>query len=216
MTKPIYCISGLGTDEKIFDNLRLDGYELKFIPWIKPGKTESITEYATRMASYITDELPVLLGVSFGGMMGIEIAKQVPIQKLILVSSIKSPLEMPKWMRVAGKMRLNKIIPIRSYKFTEKIDNRRLGVSNEQELLMVRDYRQKADPVYLEWAVHQVLNWRNNWLPDNLVHIHGDMDKIFPIKKTTPTHVIKAGTHMIIYNRAKEIAECIEKELTHY
>lgn len=214
MEKIIYCISGLGVDERVFDNLKLNDYALKYIPWLQPSPKESIKEYAARMAAAIKHESPIVLGVSFGGMMGIEIAKQVSLQKLIIVSSIKSEIEMPKWMRVIGKIKLHKVLPSKPpYKLTEKIDNRRLGVSTEEERMMVRAYRKKADPVYLDWAIDKILNWKNDWQPDNLVHIHGDKDRIFPIKKINPTHVIRDGTHMIIYNRAKEVAACIEKEL---
>jgi hypothetical protein len=39
------------------------------------------------------------------------------------------------------------------------------------------------------------------------------MDKIFPIKKIRPTHIVKKGPHMMVYNRAKEIGEVIDNEL---
>jgi len=213
MEKIIYCISGLGADERVFDNLELAGYQLRYVPWLKPDKNETIEAYASRMSAHIQHDAPIVIGVSFGGMMAIEISRFMKLQKLIIVSSIRSTKEMPSWMRMAGKIRLNKVIPIKPYTFTERIDNRRLGVSNEQEKLMVRAYRKKVDPVYLDWAVDKILNWKNDFEPDNLVHIHGDKDRIFPIKKLNPNHVIKAGTHMIIYNRAKDVAACIEKEL---
>ena len=135
------------------------------------------------------------------------------LQRLIIVSSIKSTVELPGWMKIAGKIKLNKLIPSKSYQFTEKIDNNRLGVSTKEERDMVRIYRKNADPVYLDWAIHQILNWKNDWQPDNIIHIHGDKDKIFPIKKINPTHIIKEGTHMIIYNRANEVGEFILQEL---
>src|SRR5450432_139063 len=207
MKQVIYCISGLGADEKIFSNLHFRGYELKYIPWLRPHKNEKIAAYARRMAACIEHSSPVLLGVSFGGMIGIEIARQMPVKKLILISSIKSSAELPRWMKVAGKLKLNKILPVRSYTFTEKIDNRRLGVSNEEEKLMARAYRRSADSVYINWAIHQVLNWSNNWQPDHITHLHGENDRIFPVKKITGAHIIKGGTHMMIYNRAGEISE---------
>jgi pimeloyl-ACP methyl ester carboxylesterase len=213
MKRRIYCISGLGTDEKIFSNLQMNEYELRFIPWIIPHKNERIDRYAARMAELIKEDSPILLGVSFGGMIGIEIAKKMPLQKLILVSSVKTVIELPRWMKLAGNLQLNKLLPIRSNKLTEKIDNSRLGVSNEEEREMVKAYRKNANKVYLTWAVHQVINWKNDWQPDNIIHIHGDKDRIFPIKKIQPTHIIKEGTHMIIYNRAREVGACIEKEL---
>jgi len=213
MKKTIYCISGLGADEKIFDNFRLHGYRLQHIPWLVPHKKESIQAYAKRMAASITDEAPVLIGVSFGGMVGIEIAKQRALRRLIIISSIKSTAELPGWMKLVGKMQLNKLLPTKSMKITEKLDNDRLGVSTEEEKRLVRNYRKNANPAYVNWAINQVLNWKNEWQPDNLIHIHGDKDKMFPVKKINATHVIAGGTHLMVYNRAAEISGCIEKEL---
>jgi len=213
MGKIIYCISGLGADEKVFDRLELNGHELRHIPWLSPNKKETIAEYARRMREAINSPDPVLLGVSFGGMVGIEIAKQIQLEKLILVSSIKNLRELPSWMRLAGQMQLNRLLPIRSYKITRKIDNHRLGVSNKEEEMMVQAYRNAADPVYLTWAVNEVLNWKNDWQPQNIIHIHGDKDKIFPIKKVFADHVIKDGTHLMIYNRAIEISGILRQVL---
>jgi esterase/lipase len=213
MKKHIYCISGLGADEKIFTNLHIKGYELRYIPWIRPHKKEQIEGYAKRMREYIKEDSAVLLGVSFGGMMGIEIAKQMPLHKLIIVSSIKSSGEMPRWMKAAGTLKLHKLLPTRLHRYTEKIDNVRLGVSTKEEKEMVRAYRKNADLVFVDWAIHQILNWKNDWQPDNIIHIHGDRDKIFSVKKSNPTCIIKDGTHMMIYNRAREISELIGSEL---
>lgn len=213
MQQHIHCISGLGADEKVFSNLSVSGCELKYVPWLKPHKKEKIVSYAQRMADQITEPSPVILGVSFGGMMGIEIAKLTHVRQLFIISSIKSVQELPSWMRIVGKMQLNKLLPTRSYKYTEKVDNNRLGVSTQEEREMVRAYRRNADPQYLEWAINEVVNWKNNWQPENIVHIHGDRDKIFPVKKLKDIHIIKEGTHMMIYNRAAEIGAHIEKSI---
>jgi pimeloyl-ACP methyl ester carboxylesterase len=213
MSKAIYCISGLGADEKIFTNLHLEGYELKHIPWMRPVKAESIDAYASRMAALIHEDNPILLGVSFGGMVAIEIARQRPVQKLILVSSIKCIDELPGWMKLAGRLKLNRLIPIHSYKMAGAIGNYRLGVTNEEEKKLVKAYRRAADPLYVQWAVNQIINWKNKWIPGQALHIHGDRDSIFPIKKIKNACVVKNATHLLIYNRAQEVAEFIRKEL---
>lgn len=165
------------------------------------------------MGEKIQHPSPVLLGVSFGGMIGIEIAKQIPLAKLIIVSSIKTANELPGWMKLTGKFQLHKILPTRSYKITERYDNRRLGISNEEERKLVNAYREKMDPVYYNWAVHQVLNWKNNWYPADIVHIHGDHDKIFPVKNLDPTHIIRGGSHIMMLNKAEEVSQCINSVL---
>lgn len=209
----IYCLSGLGADEKIFRNLRLKGYVLKHLPWLRPHKGETIQAYAARMAEGIDEENPVLIGVSFGGMVSIEIARQRPVRKLILVSSIKSRVELPRWMRIAGLLKLNRFLPVHSTPFTERFDNERLGVSNEEEKELVRGYRRSADRVYQQWAINEIVNWQNEWVPDQLVHIHGEHDKMFPLKKIRADHIIAGATHFMVYNRAADVSDCINKIL---
>jgi pimeloyl-ACP methyl ester carboxylesterase len=207
--KAIYCISGLGADEKAFSRLKIDGYKLVYLPWLLPHKNESIAEYAIRMSAGITEKNPVLMGLSFGGMMSIEISKVIAAEKVILISSIKSSGELPWWMITAGRLRLNKIVSMKSYRILEPVQNRFLGVKNKDEISMVRNYRKNAPEVYTNWAINEVLNWRNTWQPPVLVHIHGDKDKMFPLKNVSPTHVIKGGGHFMIMNKAAEVSELI-------
>lgn len=209
----LYCLSGLGADEKVFRHLRLDGYTLKHIPWLRPHRGETVEAYAARMAEGITEPNPILLGVSFGGMISIEIARQRPVKKLILISTVKSVSELPRWMRVAGRLRLNRLMPIRYYKFTERLGNYRLGVSSEEEKQLVRGYRESSDRVYLAWAINTILNWKNEWVPPATIHIHGDGDRIFPCKTIRADYVIKNATHLMIYNRADDVSDCIRKAL---
>lgn len=213
MSERIYCISGLGADEKIFANLSIPGFELVHVPWLRPEKREQTPVYAQRMAAQIGTVNPILLGVSFGGMMGIEIAKLMPLKQLFIVSSVKGRQELPAWMKCAGTLQLNKILPVKSNRFTEGLDNRTLGVSNAAELAMVRHYRKTADPVYINWAINEVLNWKNDWQPEGIVHIHGTKDRMFPVKKIRNAQLIEGGTHLMIYNRAPEIAAVINTVL---
>ena len=212
--KTIYCISGLGADEKAFSKLKIDeGYRLKFIPWMIPIQTESIEQYAARMLKQIEDPAPILLGLSFGGIMCTEIAKLITVKKIIIVSSIKTSNELPSWMRTAAWLGLNKLIPLRSTRLTAPIQNRMLGVSNKEDLQIAQYYRKHADKSYIKWAVHQVINWQNKWIPPCLFHIHGDNDKMFPIKKVNPDFIVKNGGHFMIMNRAGEVSSCINSTL---
>lgn len=111
--KTIYCISGLGADERAFSKLNVEAYQLKVIPWLQPLQKETIEAYAKRMMVAIDEENPILMGLSFGGMLCIEISKQIAVQKIIIISSIKSYTELPLWMKAAGRLKLNKIVPIR-------------------------------------------------------------------------------------------------------
>ncbi|MEN9571587.1 MAG: hypothetical protein RL172_2818 [Bacteroidota bacterium] len=211
--KNIYCISGLGADEKAFARINIPGYKLLHLTWIMPQKNEPISQYAARMAACINDEAPILMGLSFGGMMCIEIAKHKPGARLILLSSIQHRRQIPLWMRACGRLKLNQLIPIYSYSFLEPVQNKFIGVSTPAEKEMVRAYRKNVSIPYLRWAIHQVLNWQNNWQPPIIHHIHGDADKIFPIKNVQPDCVIKGGGHLMIMNKAVEVNQLLQQLL---
>lgn len=207
--KTIYCISGLGADEKAFSKLRIKGFELKIIRWLLPQPGETLPHYAGRMRKDIKEENPILMGLSFGGMVCTEIAKQIPVKKIILISSIKSAKELPLWMKTVAALKLHKIIPLKSTKLTEPLQNSFLGVINEEDKAVAANYRRGVDPVYINWAVNQALNWKNNWLHPEIYQVHGDKDKIFPVKNIKSSYTIKNGGHFMIMNKADEVSNCI-------
>jgi pimeloyl-ACP methyl ester carboxylesterase len=211
--KHIYCISGFGADERVFSKLNFETLEFHFLPWLDPVKNESIESYAKRMSEGIIHADPVLLGLSFGGIMSIEIAKLVSTSKIILISSIKTFREMPLWMRLTGKLKLDKAVPLKTFTLIEPIENYNLGIENKEELKLVREYRTTISQQYTNWATHRIINWRNEWIPPNLVHIHGGSDHIFPIKNSNPDYVIPGGGHFMIMNRAAEVNDIIKKVL---
>ena len=212
--KKIYCISGLGADEGAFSRLDIYGHQLVYLPWLLPEKNESIDAYARRMSVLITDENPIIMGLSFGGMIAIEIAKFLPVNKIILISSIISMNELPAWMKSVAILKLNKMFTMRSHKVMEPIQNRMLGVSkNSAEIEMVRNYRKNAPVIYTTWAINEVVNWRNKFKHPSVFHIHGDNDKMFPIKKLSPTYVVKGGGHFMIMNKAAEVSAYINSIL---
>ena len=99
--KTIYCIPGLGADEKCFQYLDLSFVQPVFINWIQPFKNETLHDYAMRIKQqFIHDENPVIFGLSLGGMIAVEIAKAIPSAKVIIISSAKTKNEIPFYWKI--------------------------------------------------------------------------------------------------------------------
>ena len=110
----LYCVPGLGASPKIFENLDLpeDRIDIHFLEWKIPlSLEETIEHYAERMCRDIHHKNPILLGVSFGGVMVQEMAKVIDTKKIILVSSIKSHHELPNRLRVIRNTKAYKLFP---------------------------------------------------------------------------------------------------------
>ena len=107
----IYCISGLGADERVLKKLAIAGVNFIYLPWVKPANADTVASYAAKMAATIPEKDPVILGLSFGGMLGVEIAKIMPVKKLFLISSAKTKHELGEDPAVIRFLNKYKLIP---------------------------------------------------------------------------------------------------------
>jgi pimeloyl-ACP methyl ester carboxylesterase len=136
----IYCISGLGADERVFSKLKLPEVQFLYLKWLIPLKAERIEAYAKRMCGQMSlpggDQVPagplILMGVSFGGMMAIEMAKHISVAKVILISSVKSRRELPAGIKLAAALGLYRLIPSRQAAWMRSIGNYFLGAEEEE------------------------------------------------------------------------------------
>jgi len=211
MSKPVYLFSGLGADERVFQNLDLTECDVTFIKWVAPFKDESIVDYAARLLTQITTQEPILIGLSFGGMMAIEVAKLIPVKKVILISSAKTKKEIPFYFRWAGALRLNKLLPARLLKSANAFTYWYFGVVDNSERKMLQVILNDTDPMFLKWAIDKIVHWKNVTVSDNAVHIHGTKDRILPLRYVKADHTIPGGGHFMVWNKADEIAALIKK-----
>ena len=96
----IFLIPGLGADCRIYKNIDLQGYDVVYIEWIDPAKTDTLATYAQKLIDkYHIVPGSIVIGNSLGGMLAMEIAKKVDLNKTILISSIKTVGEAPLYFK---------------------------------------------------------------------------------------------------------------------
>lgn len=219
MNEHIYLISGLGADERVFQNLDFGRLRPTFIQWIEPKDNETIQDYALRLSEQIVTNKPIILGVSFGGMIAIEIAKQIDYQQIILISSAKTKTEIPLIYRILGRLKLHRLIPISLFKQANILTYWFFGMNKKAEREMLKSILNDTDSTFLKWAMDAIITWKNEVIIDKLVHFHGDNDRILPIKNIVKVDlIIPNGGHLMVFNRANVIndAHIIESSgLTH-
>jgi pimeloyl-ACP methyl ester carboxylesterase len=207
--KNIYFLSGLGADERVFHKIKLENYNVIHVKWITPLLEESIEDYALRLTEQIITSQPILVGLSFGGMMAVELAKHIGTEKIILISSSKNKTEIPFYYKLAGKMQLHKIIRARFLVRANKITNKIFSVRSSEDKKIISSMMGASDVVFLNWAIDKILHLKNEVVHKNLIHIHGSADRILPIRFINADIVIKDGTHLMIMNKAEEVQKKI-------
>ncbi|MFA6059672.1 MAG: alpha/beta hydrolase [Taibaiella sp.] len=206
----IYMFSGLGADSLAFQNLHLPGYKLVYVDWIPPQKSESLEHYASRIKSRITTPDPIVVGLSFGGMVAVEVAKQMRVRKLILISSAKTKHDLATGSFFLFKnLRLYKIIPGSLLKQTNFMVYALFGIKSEKDKKALTEILKSNDPHFFRWAMNNILSWKNETIPPHLIHIHGTSDKIIPYRAVKADYGIKGGGHFMVLNHADTISNII-------
>ncbi len=213
----MYCMPGLGANPKIFKNISFpeNRFELHYLEWKIPlSVDETLENYAYRMSKEIKHKKPVLLGVSFGGILSQEIAKIIPVHKLILISTVKTCYELPTRLRLIQMTNAYKLFPLKIVENLDEYKKYFLGDFLKKRAELYEMYLSVKDATYMKWALYNVLHWQQKTPPNNYVHIHGNNDHVFPSKHLKDFILIEKGTHIMILQKATLISEIICKNLT--
>ncbi len=212
----VYFVPGMAAGKEIFKNIVLpeDRFEMHILEWLIPEKNESMTAYAKRMTAGITEPNPVLVGVSFGGVVVQEMAQFLELKELIIISSVKSDTELPMRLKLAGKTGVYKLIPTRLMLSASDLTKFSVGPRSKKRLEIYQHFLYVRDKRYLDWAIKNMVRWQEKKPHRKIIHIHGDKDVIFPIKNIDDCIVLEGGTHIMLLNKGKQVSEKLVAALT--
>lgn len=208
----LYCISGLGADERVFQYLDLSFARPVFINWINPLPGETLEAYASRLKEkFIGEEDPLIIGLSLGGMLATEIAKQLPKANVIIISSAKTRKELPFYWRIFRRIPLYKVLSYSLVKQTPAIQEYFLGAGSELSRQYEKTVIDRGNMHFYKWAIGAIVSWENKTVPSNVFHIHGSNDRLLPMRFVKPNFVINNGGHLMIIENAAEVSAVLKQ-----
>lgn len=214
----IYLIPGLGTDGRIFSKLipLLNAKDIECLEYREPlSIKETIPEYAQRLVAELPplDEPPILIGMSMGGTIATEMSKLMPHQHLVIISSFKHQSEVPLLFKIARLLPLHRLVPAWYVRLTVPFFARLLRICNREDSLLIKDMLYDRSPQHFAWGRRAIVKWDNQHYPERFVHINGTKDHVFRKANKQITHPIEGGTHNMVVDRAREVAEIINREV---
>jgi pimeloyl-ACP methyl ester carboxylesterase len=210
---PVYFMPGLAASSQIFERIVLPAaiFETVLLEWEIPVDNESLVHYAERMAQKITHDSPVLVGVSFGGILVQEMSRFIDVRKVVIISSVKNCEEFPLKFKIAKTTKAYKLIPTTLFANIEALSHFSFGPKINQKLKLYEKFLRVRDKQYLDWAVEQIILWPRAITDPKVIHIHGDQDDVFPSKNIQDFIVVKGGTHAMILVKYKWFNEHLPK-----
>lgn len=211
--KHVYFVPGMAAGFEIFRNIKFpeNQFEVHILEWLIPEGSETLLEYAKRMAAMVLEPNAILIGVSFGGVVVQEMNSFLKLDKLIIISSVKTRKELPSRMKFASLTKIYKLLPTGLVLSADDLTKFAVGPKSKKRLKLYQEYLQVRDKKYLDWAIEKMMNWSRTEGIKGVIHLHGDRDPVFPIKYIEDCIVIKGGTHIMILNKAREISDKLLK-----
>lgn len=207
-----YCISGIGANEKVFHQLKLD-FEYIPIKWVATESTETLKDYAFKLCEQVdTTEPFVLIGVSYGGMLATEMNKFIHPEKTILISSTATSKELPRILRFFGSIKLIHLVPSFFFTVPPFIIFWFFGINTKEGKRMITEIIRGIDKKFTKLSVKKILEWENLEIAPNTLRIHGDRDRLLPAPLNVEYIEVKNAGHFMIGNRVEEVSEILNRE----
>ena len=209
----VYLMPGMAANPTIFEHIKLpeDNFKIHWLEWVIPIHDESIEDYAKGLAKNVQHENSVLIGVSFGGIIVQEMSKFLSLKKLIIISSVKTRVELPRRMKIAKSTKAYKLIPTRLISNVEALAKYAFGETALKRIELYKKYLSVSDKQYLDWAIEQMVCWKQEKAIPNIIHIHGEKDAVFPLYNIKNCITVSGGSHIMIINKFKWFNENLPK-----
>jgi len=207
----IFLIAGLGADTRLYNNIDLGDNDVTPVDWIEPNEIDTLSTYAQKLIhQYFITNNSVVIGVSLGGMLAVEIAKQVKLNKAILISTIKNIDEAPWYFKFFKTVPVHKLISGRMLGKLGYFIKPLFGHMGEHDAWLFHDMVRRSSPKFLKWAIDAALKFNNQVVLPNVYHLAGDKDLIFNYKNIKDPIIIKGGTHIMVFDKAKQINKILK------
>lgn len=211
----VYLIPGQGADERLYKNIHLDSvFEVRHIHYFTPEKDWNMHDFARELSKQIdTTQSFSIVGVSLGGMLATEMNDFLKPENVIVISSAKSRLELPFRYRFQKTIPIYKLFPPFLVKAGARVMQPIVEPDRMKDPKTFNAMLKAKDPLFLKRTIKMILEWKRIKYDENIIHIHGGMDKTIPARNVAFDYLIEDGSHMMVLTRGQLVSEILNNSL---
>lgn len=208
MTRPLFLLPGIGGDERLFDAQRAVR-DIRTVIWIPPAhRRETMAQYAQRLAAQLPIDVPFDLGgSSFGGMVALELARCLAPRNVFLFGSCRSPQSIAPSLRALRW--LAPVVPDRMLHPPSSLQcpvARWFGATTAAHIRIFADMLASTPLEFIRWASNAIATWKGvSELPMPIHHVHGERDRLIPVRRVHADRVISGAGHLLNVTHANDV-----------
>lgn len=207
-----YLIPGMGADHRIYEQCDIKHGKIHHLDWIPAKGAKSLQEYATLISDRIQTENNIIIGSSMGGMVTVELAKQINPLAAILISAPIGRQEFPSVLKIFDFLKIHRALNPKQLMQISRLADLFMGFKDSEQRTLFYNMLEGNGSEFLHFSVNAVLNWKNTTPPScPFIQILGTEDKLFKVKKISKAIQIHGGGHFTSFEKAKEVSSIINR-----
>ena len=218
MVADLLLLPGLGADERLFQ------YQARRVarPYGHPsvafpprGRSRSPGSRSVSPRAFPTDRPRFVGGASFGGMVALELAALVRPEAVVLIGSCTTS--------ESGSRHGCACLGVSAHACprasSERVRGPHLsllpmfGLPGRGERRLFSEMASAVEPGFLKWGCRAILSWRPAAYDGPVFHLHGSADRIIPLHRVRPSHVVKGAGHLLSLSHPVETTDFLSRIL---
>jgi pimeloyl-ACP methyl ester carboxylesterase len=143
-------------------------------------------------------------------MIALELARHLGPRRVFLFGSCRSPRAIAPGLRALR--RLAPLLPVPPPRWSRPLVARWFGATSPAHVQLFADMLAATPPPFLHWASHAVFTWEGvPRLPMPVHHVHGSRDRLIPLRRVQPDHVIGGAGHLLNITHAGAVNDFLAR-----
>jgi pimeloyl-ACP methyl ester carboxylesterase len=180
--------------------------------WLMPqSPTEPLRQYAARLAEAVPPGQHCwLVGVSFGGLLALEVGRLRPLARVVLISSLADASQLPPLLKLGRATRLYRLLPFGLLPWLPRLAQWFFGARNGHEYRLLARILRDTDLTFARWATRQLLHWDSTGVP-RAVRLHGTHDRLLPAGRSCVDYAVPGAGHFMIVSHAATLGRLLHE-----
>jgi hypothetical protein len=217
--KRLILFSGLGLDARYVTPPFPPPFELYVPPWIDPLPNESLESYAQRLIPTLKiDESQdyYIGGVSFGGMVALEVSRHLNPRAVFLISSCPSYRQVSWLVRFPGKVIAPRVTAnfVKHFLWLAPLAIRLTGPLHRDQRNLLIDIWNNANLEVMRWGAMIMTQWEfTHTLKVPIHEMHARYDLFIPLSGVNPDAIVENGWHAFNLTHPRAMFDFIASEM---